>query len=53
MVVKRTLIERIAESIRLIPQISEREWASGADQPLRSYPDPSEWHDHKELDANA
>jgi len=53
MVVKRSIIERIAESIRLIPKISDREWAHGAEGPLRAYPDAENWHDHIELDANA
>ncbi len=53
MVVKRSIIERIAESIRLIPKISDRELATGAQGPLRAYPDSDNWHDHIELDANA
>ena len=53
MVVKRSIIERIAEGIGIIPHISDREHARGAEVPLRHYPDPDEWHDHVELDANA
>jgi len=53
MVVKRSIIERIAEGIGIIPHISDREHARGAEGPLRHYPDPDEWHDHVELDANA
>ena len=53
MAAKRSIIEKIAETFRIIPKISEREWASGADGPLRKYPEPSEWHNHTELDANA
>ena len=53
MVLKRSIIERLAETIRLIPKVPEREMATGAESPLRHYPDPSNWHDHIELDANA
>ena len=48
----RSIIERIAESIRIIPKISDREFAHGAQEPLRNYPSSQEWHDHIELDAN-
>ena len=49
----KSLIERISEALRLIPKIPERPWSSGADSTLRRYPDPDDWHDHVELDANA
>ena len=50
---KKSIIERIGEALHLIPRIPERPWSSGATGPLRAYPNPDDWHDHVELDANA
>ena len=48
----RTLIEKIAQGLRIIPNLDRKKaLCSGA--PLRSFPSPDEWHDHVELDAQA
>jgi len=49
---EKSFIERMAEGIGVIPRL-DREEAQGATRPLRHYPDPEEWDDHIELDANA
>jgi anaerobic selenocysteine-containing dehydrogenase len=55
---KRSWIETFSESLGLIPKISDRpDWSEEnkieGPKELYKYPDPSEWHDFKELDAQA
>ena len=55
---KRTWIEKISESIGLIPKISHRfDRSEGlmmeGPKPLYKYPDPSEWDDFIELDPQS
>ena len=47
-----TFIEKFAQKLRIIPNL-DREHADGNSQELRKFPSPEEWHDFKELDANA
>ena len=47
----RTLIENIAQRLRIIPNL-DRKKSKGSVGPLRTFPDPEDWHDHVELDAN-
>ena len=47
----KTFIEKVAQRLRIIPNLNRLD-AEGANGPLRAYPDPNEWHDHVELDAN-
>ncbi len=46
----RTFIEKIAQKLRIIPDL-DREHSSGSAGELRKYPNPDDWHDHVELDA--
>ena len=46
----RTFIEKIAQKMRIIPDL-DREHSSGTTDQLRKYPSPDKWHDHVELDA--
>ena len=55
---KRSWIETFSESLGLIRKISDRpDWSEEnkieGPKELYKYPDPSEWHDFKELDAQA
>ena len=55
---KRSWIETFSESLGLIRKISDRpDWSEKnkieGPKELYKYPDPSEWHDFKELDAQA
>ena len=55
---KRSWIETFSESLGLISKISDRpDWSEEnkieGPKELYKYPDPSEWHDFKELDAKA
>ena len=47
----RTFIETIAQKLRIIPDL-DREYSSPETTDLRKFPDPEDWHDHVELDAN-
>ena len=47
----RTFIESIAQKLRIIPDL-DREHSSLESTDLRKFPDPEDWHDHVELDAN-
>ena len=47
----KTFIEDIAQRLRIIPNL-DREKSGGAKTPLKSFPEPEDWHDHVELDAN-
>ena len=47
----RTFIEKVAQRLRIIPNL-DRPDAIGASESLRHFPEPEEWHDHVELDAN-
>ncbi len=51
--VKRSIIEKFAEAVRIIPKISTREPPNTEEKTLRRYPKPSQWHNHTEFDANA
>ena len=46
----RTFIEKIAQKMRIIPDL-DREHSKGSTGELRKYPDPENWNDHVELDA--
>ena len=46
----RTFIEKIAQKMRIIPDL-DRAHSSGSTDELRKYPNPDDWHDHVELDA--
>mgnify|MGYP002725465364 FL=1 len=53
---KRSIIERLAEGIGLIPKISQHEDSSEAyvqegPRPLYKYPEPDQWDDFVELDS--
>ena len=48
---KKTLIEDIAQKLRIIPDL-DREHSSSESVNLRKFPDSKDWHDHVELDAN-
>jgi len=48
----KTIIERIAQSLRIIPNL-DREDTAKIQGPLRKFPSADNWHDHMELDANA
>ena len=47
-----TFIERIAQGLRIIPNL-DREQSLAVPAPLRKYPVLEAWDDHMELDANA
>ena len=47
----KTFIEDIAQRLRIIPNL-DREKSGGAKTPLKSFPEPEDWHDHVELAAN-
>ena len=47
----KTFIEDMAQRLRIIPNL-DREKSGGAKTPLKSFPEPEDWHDHVELDAN-
>ena len=46
----RTFIEKIAQKMRIIPDL-DRGYSKGSTGELRKYPDPENWNDHVELDA--
>ena len=47
----KSFIEDIAQRLRIIPNL-DRERSGGAKTALKSFPEPEDWHDHVELDAN-
>ena len=47
-----SFIEKFAQKLRIIPNL-DREHSDGNAEGLRKFPSPDEWHDFKELDANA
>ena len=47
-----SFIEKFAQKLRIIPNL-DREHSDGNSEDLRKFPSPEEWHDFKELDANA
>ena len=47
-----SFIEKFAQKLRIIPNL-DREHSDGNSEELRKFPSPEEWHDFKELDANA
>ena len=47
----RTFIENVAQRLRIIPNL-DRPNAEGASGGLKHFPEPEDWHDHVELDAN-
>jgi anaerobic selenocysteine-containing dehydrogenase len=48
----RTLIEKIAQGLRIIPNL-DRKKESNLGTPLLRFPSPDDWHNHIELDAQA
>ena len=48
----RSLIEKIAQGLRIIPNL-DRKGSQSSASPLRKFPSPDDWHDHVELDAQA
>ena len=47
-----SFIEKFAQKLRIIPNL-DRQHSDGNSEELRKFPSPDEWHDFKELDANA
>ena len=47
-----SFIEKFAQKLRIIPNL-DREHSDGNSEELRKFPSAEEWHDFKELDANA
>lgn len=47
----KSLIEKIAQSLRIIPNL-DRDKPNLIQGPLRKFPDPENWHNHTELDAD-
>jgi len=48
----RSLIEKIAQGLRIIPNL-DRKTPQGMGATLRKFPSPDDWHNHIELDAQA
>ena len=48
----RTFIEKIAQTLRIIPNL-DRKKSLSSDSPLRRFPSSNDWHEHVELDAQA
>ena len=48
----RSLIEKIAQGLRIIPNLDRKDTVSTG-TPLRKFPSADDWHDHVELDAQA
>ncbi|MEE2812477.1 MAG: molybdopterin-dependent oxidoreductase [Candidatus Thermoplasmatota archaeon] len=52
MVIKRSFIERLSEKLGIIPKL-HRDQFTGAENPLQKFPNPDQWDEHVELDAQA